>query len=89
MFTLNEQWPNAIEILIINDCFVIPGHMVYYNCSDLVLLGLEEVHKTHSDFLPDMKDVTNFGKRREYAKVILELQRHQTYPYNLCPIDVS
>lgn len=56
---------------------------------DLVLLGLEEVHKNHSDFLPDAKDVINFGKRREYAKLIQELQRYQTYPYNLHPIEVK
>ena len=53
-----------------------------------MLLGLEEVHKNHSDFLPDAKDVINFGKRREYAKLIQELQRYQTYPYNLHPIEV-
>jgi hypothetical protein len=56
---------------------------------DLVLLGLEEVHKNHSDFLPNAKDVINFGKRREYAKLIQELQRYQTYPYNLHPIEVK
>lgn len=54
-----------------------------------MLLGLEEVHKNHSDFLPDVKDVINFGKRREYAKLIQELQRYQTYPYNLHPIEVN
>ena len=54
-----------------------------------MLLGLEEVHKNHSDFLPDAKDVINFGKRREYAKLIQELQRYQTYSYNLHPIEVK
>ena len=57
--------------------------------TDLVLLGLEEVHKNHSDILPDGKDVINFGKRREYAKLIQELQRYQTYTYNLHPIEVN
>ena len=54
-----------------------------------MLLGLEEVHKNHSDFLSDTKDVINFGKRREYAKLIQELQRYQSYPYNLHPIEVE
>ena len=47
------------------------------------------MHKKHSDFLLDMKDVINFGKRRAYAKVIQELQRYQSYPYNLHPIEVK
>lgn len=59
-----------------------------YLPADLVLMGIEEVHKTHPDLLPGTKDVINFGKRREYARVIHELQRYQNYPYNLCPIEV-
>lgn len=56
---------------------------------DLVLLDMEEVKRNHPDFLPDMKEVINFEKRREYAKLIQELQRYQNYPYNLSPIEVN
>ena len=50
---------------------------------------MEEVKRNHPDFLPDTKEVINFEKRREYAKLIQELQRYQSYPFNLNPIEVN
>lgn len=79
-------------VLRLNRIIIIIGCMISdYNAlfSDLVLLGMEEVKRNHPDFLPDMKEVINFEKRREYAKLIQELQRYQAYPYNLNPIEVN
>ena len=55
----------------------------------LILSNLEAIDKDHLDFLPDMKGVVNFQKRRQYAKLVQQVQKYQNTPYNLYPIEVS
>ena len=55
----------------------------------LILSSLEAIDKDHLDFLPDMKGVVNFQKRRQYAKVVQQVQKYQSTPYSLHPIEVS
>ena len=55
----------------------------------LILSSLEAIDKDHLDFIPDMKGVVNFQKRRQYAKVVQQVQKYQNTPYSLHPIEVS
>jgi len=54
----------------------------------LILSSLEAIDKDHLNFLPDMKGVVNFQKQRQYAKVVQQVQKYQSTPYSLHPIEV-
>ena len=60
-----------------------------YCMADLVLSDLEGIDKDNLEFLPDTKDVVNFHRRRQFAKVIHQVQHYQSVPYNLHSIEVS
>lgn len=55
----------------------------------LILADVEAVDKDHPDFLPQMKGVVNFHKRRQFGRIIQQLQKYQSIPYNFHPIEVS
>jgi hypothetical protein len=55
----------------------------------ILLSDMEEIDETHADFLPEpQQDVVNFSKRRLQAKLVRQLQRHQSLPYNLTPVEI-
>ena len=56
----------------------------------VLLSDLEEIDNSHSDSLPGSSpDVVNFEKRRLQARIVYQLQRHQSIPYNLARVEVS
>jgi son of sevenless-like protein len=55
----------------------------------ILLSDMEEIDETHADFLPEPQQaVVNFSKRRLQAKLVRQLQRHQSLPYNLTPVEI-
>jgi hypothetical protein len=58
-------------------------------CPGILLSDMEEIDKTHTDYLPHSPEkVVNFSKRRVQAGLVRQLQRWQSTPYNLTPVDI-
>ncbi len=57
----------------------------------LILSDLEAVDKDHLDFLVQThtKDTVNFQKCRQQARVIQQVQKYQSSPYNFHSMEVS
>jgi son of sevenless-like protein len=55
----------------------------------ILLSDMEEIDNDHSDFLPEPpQKVVHFSKQRLQAKLVRQLLRHQSTPYNLTPVDI-
>ena len=67
-----------------------PPHPHCPSRTGLLLLGFEEIEQDHRDYLPHaVQGVVNFVKCRQFARIIQQVQKYQSTPYNLRPVDVS
>ena len=73
----------SVSVMVVTE--ILPSCLL----ADLVLSDLEGIDKDNLDFLPDTNDVINFHRRRQFAKVIHQVQQYQSVPYNLHSIEVS
>ena len=57
--------------------------------SGVILADMQAIHKDNLDTIGNKEGVVNFQKCRLFAKVLQQLQKYQSVPYNLQPIQVS
>ena len=50
---------------------------------------MEAIHKDNMDTIGNKEGIVNFHKCRLFARVLQQLQKYQSVPYNLQPIQVN